>query len=137
MLKPQGKSPKMKLKAAEGRYMLRVLREMLTQFHSPRNARDQTRAACVNYLAQVYDELPVWDPVHSPDRIRMAGLRHVFLYIELFREAASKDADTIYWRLYPKHHIFIHLVEKQTAEQGSPKESWNYSDEAEIGQAVD
>ena len=138
MIKAQGKGPKMKLKAAEGRYMLQILRVMLRDFHSPpRTPRETTRFACVGYLAQVYDELPVWDPDGSPDAIRMAGLRHITLYQELFRYAASRDRDTIYWRIYPKHHIFVHLVEKQTAEQGSPSEGWNYSDEAEIGKAVD
>ena len=42
----------------------------------------------------------------------------------------------LFWKLVPKHHLFLHIVEEQVAVAGSPKACWCYPDESEIGLAA-
>lgn len=44
--------------------------------------------------------------------------------------------NNVYWRITPKFHLFLHLVEEQTASSGNPKALWCYSDERAIGAAA-
>ena len=41
------------------------------------------------------------------------------------------------WRMYPKHHLFIHCCEDVVASAGNLRDCWCYRDENEIGLAVD
>ena len=40
------------------------------------------------------------------------------------------------FRMYPKHHLFIHVTEQQICLSGNPRLHWCYGDESEIGIAV-
>ena len=42
----------------------------------------------------------------------------------------------VHWRVTPKFHLFLHVVEDQAASMGSPTSFWTYADEREIGRAV-
>eukprot|EP00959_Pyramimonas_sp_CCMP1952_P039014 817166-Pyramimonas_sp.AAC.2 len=136
MFRADDKPIKMKTKAAESRYLLQVLREMLVRFYPPQSDRDRLRFSCVDYLYRLYEELKGWDG-QSAENIKDWGIRHAMLYSQFFREAARRDPRTPLWRMVPKHHLFVHLLEKQTPEQGNPREGWNYGDEDEIGTAVE
>ena len=59
----------------------------------------------------------------------MAGRQHLLLYCEL-RMSSTREAS---WNLFPKHHMFIHLVEETVS---NPRLEWNYLDEAAIGEAA-
>ena len=61
----------------------------------------------------------------SRNSLAAFGKRHLLLYSELAR--TSED-----WVLYPKHHLFAHLVDRPTA---NPRETWNYPRESDIGDA--
>ena len=39
-------------------------------------------------------------------------------------------------RMYPKHHLFLHIIEDQILFCGNPRDHWCYGDESEIGIAV-
>ena len=43
----------------------------------------------------------------------------------------------VLWKYYPKHHLFVHLVEVGVANSGNPREIWCYPDESAIGDAVE
>ena len=64
----------------------------------------------------------------------------MILYAELTKEALeAKRFHTLGWhpwKLYPKHHLMVHLREQQIASSGNPADFWCYLDENEIGDAV-
>ena len=52
----------------------------------------------------------------------------------LLVQLRDESADPLLWNLYPKHHLFIHIVESAVT---NPRDEWNYGDESEIGAAVE
>ena len=44
------------------------------------------------------------------------------------------SVDKYMWHLYPKHHLLLHVCENV---HSNPAVHWAYSDESEIGRAVD
>ena len=124
------KAPKMRLKAAEGRRCLRVLREILRMCFSSADSHADTRLACVHNLVSCYEEFDNWQDSTSPLNLKRFGRRFLLLYAELNHGAG---ADSLMWRLYPKFHLFDHLVE---AAESNPKLSWNYPLESAIGDAT-
>ncbi|CAK0863488.1 unnamed protein product [Prorocentrum cordatum] len=134
MFRASGKGPKMKTKAGEGRHLLKVLLHMLITFYDQTSEHNAIRLNCVRSLAAIYDQLAVWDFDTSYSECAVLATKHVLLYAELWREAAELDESTLLWKMIPKHHLFIHLMEH---DRGNPKEGWNYGDESEIGVAVD
>ena len=74
-----------------------------------------------------------WDPVKSPPLLVRAARQHCLLYAELAKEALLICVFGTFWRVYPKHHLFLHCVEDCP---GNPREFWNYFDESEIGAAA-
>ena len=130
MIKPQAsKRPRMALKAAEGRYFLPVLTKMLADAFPPDSALAQVRLDCCKALCRCYYELRNWMALEPPARLEKAGRQHLLLYKELHNNAG---ADSRYWHMYPKHHLFIHVCDVQV----NPAALWNYSDEDEIGRAA-
>ena len=59
----------------------------------------------------------------------VAGRQFVMLDSELRRSATAEWR----WRMALKFHLFVHLTEMNT----SPRETWNYADEGEIGKCAD
>ena len=45
----------------------------------------------------------------------------------------SRQSPPLLFHLYPKHYLFIHIVENAFV---SPKLMWNYGDEDEIGRCA-
>ena len=138
MIKADGKPPKLKTKAAEGRYLLPVVVAILEKWFPARDDHEGNRLLCLTALRDMYTELKAWGPGSGP-RVASLGRRHVLLYEALSRDALSKlreGATQLFWRLYPKHHLFIHCVEDQVMISGNIGESWNYRDESAIGDAA-
>ena len=125
------KAPRPKLKAAEGRRFLVALRHMLVHFFPRDNVYEQTRFSCIDALHECYQELDRWDDSLSPGRLAKHGRSFVLLG-RLTGE--DREATGIRWRLYPKLHLFGHLVSESTS---NPKDSWNYTMESEIGCATE
>ena len=127
MLIPTDKRPKMKLKAAEGRYFVKVLEYILKNLVACDTEHQKLRLHCVSALVSVYAEIKNWvSDGSSAARVADLGRRHLLLYRELHDTRASDR----FWRIYPKHHIFAHTATRLRA---NPKLEWNYSDESEIG----
>ena len=136
MFKVDSKPPKLKTKAAETRKLVSVLRFMLEHFFPRSSEHDVMRFNCVELLARAYSEMELWSS-ESRTRIGQLGRQHVTLYAELAREQLSRAAgEWVMWRLYPKHHLFAHLLESQICTYDSPRASWCYADEGEIGKCV-
>eukprot|EP00959_Pyramimonas_sp_CCMP1952_P082401 1721718-Pyramimonas_sp.AAC.1 len=74
-----------------------------------------------------------WDPDSSHVRIGLAARQHLSMYSELHSEAKRLNDDTVFWKLYPKHHVFVHCAEDQIESHGNPSDHWCYGDESEIG----
>ena len=112
------KSPKMKTKAAEGRYLLVIVCALLAIM--PRvSFHDRTRFQCCETMCKIYELMEAWDE-QSPPVFRVLVQRFLLLYAELRREASALGNYTA-WRLYPKHHLFAHMDFQQ-----SPRLEWNY-----------
>jgi hypothetical protein len=128
MSKARGKAPKFKLKAAESRRMLYVLHFVLLHVFPHESGHDKLRLQCVAYIAKMYREMEAWGP-DSGTTVAELARRHLLLYHELSLDASS----AMFWRLYPKHHLFLHFMEDQVALAGNPREHWTYADESCIG----
>ena len=55
---------------------------------------------------------------------------------EGLRNRAHHKDGWVWYRWYPKHHLFSHCIEDQILTSGSPSENWCYADESAIGECV-
>ena len=77
-----------------------------------------------------YEEIANWKCDGSSRQLLIrTGRRHLMLYAELGKLFPNNHK----YALYPKHHLWQHLLEDDTV---NPRLEWNYSDEDEIGQAA-
>jgi hypothetical protein len=125
------KAPKLKLKAAEGRHFLPVLKHMLAQHFPLESDHERLRYQCLDSLHDVYLQLNNW-VAGGPSAVKIGqhGRKHLLLYSEL----SKRSANPLLWRLYPKHHQFVHVVESARV---NPKLEWNYAEEDAIGNAAE
>jgi len=123
------KSPKLKLKAAEARYLLPVLEFVLREFFPADDEYSRVRHQCVVAMCRCYDELKAWEPRLSNQRLGRYARQHLMLYASLGRMCAPEPR----WALVPKHHLLLHCAETSFH---NPALEWNYSDESEIGRAT-
>ena len=137
MLRGEDRRPRLRLKAAKTRALLPITAKMLAEHFVAVTEREKRRQRCVEFLVKAYDEIDHWR-VGSPARLEAACRKHLLLYSSLAREAVEQQgggSDWISWRVYPKHHMLLHLVE-QSSHYGSPRTWWCYADEGSIGLAV-
>ena len=121
--------PKLKIKAAEGRYLLPILRETMATAFDVSTEHQQTRLSCVDSLLECYKILNEWEDLDTPAvSLVRAGRRHLLLY----RALRDNSPDPLRCHLYPKHHLVAHIIEGATV---NPRDEWNYGDESEIGDA--
>ena len=131
---------KLKIKAAESRYMIPCIRHMLAYYFKVETEHQQLRLACVTALDEMYKEMRKPDNLFDGPQAATLIRRHLILYAELGAEALRnldhQSCGWIKYRWYPKHHLFSHL-EGQIASNGSPALNWCYADESAIGILVD
>jgi hypothetical protein len=109
MIKVSGKAPKLKTKAAEGRYLLKAIFFMLdTLLPHEGDPHKETRYHCIRTMHEIYIEMEHWTDT-SPVAIGRLGRQHMALYEEL----NMTSTDELLWRYYPKHHLWMHCVETQ------------------------
>ena len=142
MIRKSGQPPKMALKAAEARHLLPVLCYIQEKIMPPKNPHDELRAQCTKHMNNLYEELVAWcnapgDLCMHQTRTTESGRRHVLLYAELAREALDATGECMFWRIYPKHHAFLHVIEDQLTKCGNPRRHWCYGDEDAIGDVAD
>jgi hypothetical protein len=134
MIKSGAKPPRLKAKAAETRRMVPVVLCMLENFFPKATLLELTRYQCVQSLNDIYKTMESWGP-GSVETIGRLGRQHVILYSQLGM-TYSLCKPWVFWRLYPKHHLMLHLLEEQVATADNPRFCWSYQDESEIGLAV-
>ena len=62
------------------------------------------------------------------------GRQHLLLYQQLSLNALETKPEGYDWRLFPKHHLWLHTLEDTEA---NPRDEWCYADESEIGKCAD
>ena len=140
MLKQPGKSPALKAKAAESRYMLPVILYILETYFKVCTDHEILRHRCVQTISDMYKKMrPAPGEVFDGAAVGKLARQHLILYTELARESLESRRHLtdgwVMWRWMPKHHLFNHF-EGQVAVSGSPAECWCYMDESAIGEAV-
>ena len=138
MIKQDGKSPRLRAKAAESLQMVPVALYILGMFPIE-TPHQQLRVKCLQALHDVYVHMVQWGP-ESRTLIGTRMRQHVILYSELSKEAVAKIGPTeqwLFWRMHPKHHLILHVCEDQVYTIGNPRETWAYGDEHQIGRASD
>ena len=124
-------APRMKMKAAEARYILPIAGHMLRNYFPVHSAHATMRLNCTQALEKCYKELELWGP-GSSEVLGREGRTFMILYGQLSEEAAATDPRGLLWRLYPKLHLFLHVCEQGV----SPTLTWNYADESAIGECA-
>ena len=146
MIKADGKEPKLKSKASEGRHMLFCIEFVLKTFFplsgytaGARRNHAELRLNCIVSLVDMYRALESWGR-DGPGAVASAGRRFLMLYSELSNEALEPGAwqRTGYhmWKICPKFHMLAHTIEDQFSTAGNPREVWCYLDESETGAAA-
>ena len=133
---PKSTTPKLKTKAAEGRHLVAALVFVLEHILPPQNDFERTRLQCAKHLNQIYDDWRNWHD-GSADAMARHVRAHCILYSDLQIQALLEPQRSwIRYRLYPKHHLTVHIAEEQAKIQ-NPMESWCYADESAIGHYTD
>ena len=100
--------PRMRVKAAEARYLLPIVRETLATCFATDTQHARGRLHCVDALLSCYRVLDEWNSTTSPAQELVRSGRR---FLILLRELHDSCPDARRWRLYPKHHLFVHLIE--------------------------
>ena len=130
MIRPKNKfKPRLKLKAAELRRFVPVLKHMLKNHFSCTTPRQGARLNCLHHLDACYREME--DGAWNDDTSQAVVADHTRKFLMLYKQMQDGRLDMKCWNLYPKHHIMVHCVQKLV----NPKAEWCYSDESEIGTA--
>ncbi len=132
--KQSGKAPKFRGKAAVTRHIVPFVVSLCTKYNKG-TQHDQFRLACATALASFYGALEA-----CPRRMSMEckcelakfGREICSFYAALSAHNAPKT-----WKLTPKFHLLLHLVEIHVPRWGNPRFFWCYADEDLIGQIVE
>ena len=102
--------------------MLPVLLHMLKNFFKPENLTDELMLLAVENLSKMYDTMSAPWTSESGAVAAKYGRLHLVHYNELYvRSMASLDHQRVgylLWRVYPKHHLFLHVIEDQVMLSG-------------------
>ena len=132
-----GNTLKMKIKAAESRYMLPCVLHILEHFMPQDTAHDQLRYHCVRTIKQMYDLMRVPPNEFRGQAVATLARKHLLLYADLSKESLDDRRHLVHgichWKWVPKHHLFSHF-EQQICNCGNPAEHWCYADESLIGE---
>ena len=87
MVKEPSKSPKLKVKAAESRHLLPIVRHILERYFPQDTEHKRLRYDCIVALDDMYKEMRKPVGVFQGPTASMLGRRHLILYRELVKEA--------------------------------------------------
>ena len=122
-IRTSGDWPKLKAKAANTRYLVRYACH-LAEKHNDSSLHDRRRLACCQYLKHVYDVVSGDDRWFSPaqqEGLKVGVRNFVSCYAHLSREALSSIPPKRAWKMVPKFHAFVHLVEIQIPLWSNPR----------------
>ena len=139
MFYTSGKTLKMKIKAAESRYLLPCVKYILEYFMPMETPHDQLRYHCVRTICQMYDLMRAPAAEFQGRVVATLARKHLLLYADLSKESIQsrihQKHGRCFWKWAPKHHLFAHF-EQQIANCGNPAEHWCYADESLIGEVA-
>ena len=139
MFYTSGKTLKMKIKAAESRYLLPCVKYILEYFMPMETPHDQLRYHCVRTIWQMYDLMRAPAAEFQGRVVATLARKHLLLYADLSKESIQsrihQKHGRCFWKWAPKHHLFAHF-EQQIATCGNPAEHWCYADESLIGEVA-
>ena len=133
MIRSEYAPPKLKQKAADARHTLPIIHLMFKEFIPMACEHSRTRFRAIDCLLRCYDIMDKWDNATSPRELKDAGRAHLLHYAELSKAAHITAATTPFWRLIPKHHQFVHVIEDCRV---CPRKIWAYGFESKIGDAA-
>ena len=131
MVKAQGQPPKLKSKGAECRHLQPFVLKLAGLLVDHHHAEEKFLQ-----MMSVADALVACSKAVDADPFCLARFQELgdsFLkhYIWLNQNLGQ---DGVLWRLYPKHHMFWHLLHTVAPRNGSPRDYWNWRDESFGGQ---
>jgi hypothetical protein len=136
-------SPKLKVKASAARHVLRCMRYVLEELHPMETEHATQRFLVVRHFCEMYEHLQHSVGMTSMQEAAISCKKALILWGELRNEDIDpanangwQKRGYFLWRLYPKHHLMIHIFEDQMLISGNPIDHWCYADESEIGAAV-
>ena len=130
MLYQPGKSPKLKAKGGETRYLVPFGAQLAQQCYLTNSTKHwEAVATLLSLLLQIYQcvaQVPF-------EQAKGAELTRKFsiLFQVLAQEAAENGV--VAWVQKPKLHLFQELMEYSAIDLGSPQHFWTYRDEAWVG----
>ena len=132
-LRPDGKYPKLKAKAACTRHLAAFALHLITLYHDGSTDDDLAKAVCT-LLVRFYEILDSQSQFLDPfvrDEIPVLGQKMAQMYATLARRAFDRNVRL--WKMHPKLHMWEHLTEEQAIEFGNPRYWWTYADEDLVG----
>ena len=131
--------PKLKSKAAAARHVTEFALKLAREHLLPLGDRGRKEYAVVQCLANFYRVIGNAGTFLTPDErtaVTQQGRSLCIMHSQLARECF--DAGQKFWKLNPKLHLFLHLVEWLVPELGlNPRQYWTYGDEDVVGQLVE
>ena len=128
-LRTSGDWPKLKAKGATTRVLSRFSLQLALR-HDSGNQHDRRRTAVNQLLVRYYDLLDEEGRYLSTSAKRECSkMATIFMavYTKLAREAV--DLRIRMWKLTPKFHLWVHLLEIQIQTIGNARAFWTYRDE--------
>ena len=108
--------PRLKVKAAEARYMIPVTRYILSNYLPCTTDHQRIRLRAIEMMCLMYEEIDAWT-ADSPDRLSSMCRQFMETYYHLRETAASE----VFYKWYPKFHLMIQICESGVC----PKSVWN------------
>jgi hypothetical protein len=126
LIKQRGQPPKLRTKAARVRAAVPFTAALAAEF-ADRSETMATIAHLAGHLARVYEclDAAVWPAAEEATAAR----RFALLYATLEQQAVDP-----LWRIKPKLHLFVELIEYVAPLEGNPRTYWTYRDEDYGGQ---
>ena len=130
MIKRDGKPPKFRAKGGETRHCVPYALEIGVAMHAANPNEHTARVLeCIDGLMEFYMLLVVRPfPMEACQKV---GRKVYTKFVELNEEAIAQNS--LCWRLKPKLHLFMELIDFQMEELGCPADYWNYKDEDYVG----
>ena len=131
--------PKLKAKGAATRHMASFTLELAARHCA--GPSDRCVLGVVLTLAEIYhilEEEGMFLSDAAKTRLPELARQFHLLYNRLSREALAEVLVVKEWKMSPKMHLFIHLMEWQVTEIGfNPRGYWTYADEDLVGTMVE
>lgn len=130
-LKTSNEWPKLKAKAGETRHLVNCCVALCREFDDG-SSWSVRRRGCLEALKCFYDILYTEGRFLSEEAKRNIvrhGKNFMVLYTQMAEHCAKMSPPRRAWKLTPKFHLFLHLVEIQAVTLGNPRYYWTYMDE--------